>query len=326
MQVLHSAGWHRSVPSFPLKEQFEVCTYGIPDSRWTSEGWLMTASSLLLPRVKKVWWRRRWEGAEGLGWISLEEETQSSSSSALLGWGGGPSWWHTAVSPEEMLRYRVMVYVLSLFKLVIILPLHPGFSLPKGKASWNHLWCPQWRQLVPVPQASDLPDLWEASRWREVRDNINRNFWCPKGKLFFMNISINIHTLQGFFDANSMHLTPCNQMQSRLPFLFFPIQTHIVISRYWVVLSINWAHGLTTASLSFSLLSTIPGCSVRVSTDSFLLIFPYPSFQCPSPSRGLSSSQHNLQKCFCESLFLFPSILPVQPHFKPAGDILLFLD
>ena len=40
-----------------------------------------------------------------------------------------------AVSPEEMLRYRVMAYVLSLFKLVIVLLSHPGFSLPKGTVS-----------------------------------------------------------------------------------------------------------------------------------------------------------------------------------------------
>lgn len=107
---------------------------------------------------------------------------------------------------------------------------------------------------------------------------------------------------------------------------FFPHSASYSHLRWWVVLSITWAHGLTTASLSFSLLSTIPGCSVRVSTNSFLLIFPYPSFQCPSPSRGLSTCQHNLQKCFCESLLLFPSVLPIQPHFEASRDILLAFD
>lgn len=40
-----------------------------------------------------------------------------------------------AVSPEEMHRYRVMAYVLSLFKLAIVLLSHPGFCLPKGTVS-----------------------------------------------------------------------------------------------------------------------------------------------------------------------------------------------
>lgn len=36
--------------------------------------------------------------------------------------------------------------------------------------------------------------------------------------------------------------------------------------------------------------------------------------------------QHSLQKCFCESLLLFPSILPIQPHLEPSRDILLAFD
>lgn len=95
--------------------------------------------------------------------------------------------WHPSVchpsSPEQMLRYRIMAYVLSLFNLVIGLLSRPGFSLPKGTVSWNHRWCPQWHQLKPVPQASGLPNLWEASIWRDIRDSISRSFGYPKGKL-----------------------------------------------------------------------------------------------------------------------------------------------
>lgn len=133
-------------------------------------------------RWKKIW-RRRWEGAESLGWIILKEEIQSFFSSALLRWGDGPRGWHT-----QCLQWRcsgmescLMWYVL--FKLVIVLLSHPGFSLPKGTVSWNHQWCPQWHQQAPVPQVSGLPDLWEASIWREVRDSIKGNFWYLKGKL-----------------------------------------------------------------------------------------------------------------------------------------------
>ena len=36
--------------------------------------------------------------------------------------------------------------------------------------------------------------------------------------------------------------------------------------------------------------------------------------------------QHNLQKCFCESLLLSPSILPIQPHLELPHDILLAFD
>lgn len=43
--------------------------------------------------------------------------------------------WHVAVSPEEVFRYRVMAYVISLFKLGVVLLARPGFSPPKGTAS-----------------------------------------------------------------------------------------------------------------------------------------------------------------------------------------------
>lgn len=208
--------WQKDLSTGDKREEFHSASWG--------------GSVLSLPFWRAVWCRpilgsswwpqslyQGWEQpAEGGGGISLKEEPQSSTSSALLSWGDEPSGWPPSVSPEHMLRHRIMAYKLSLFNLGIGLLSRPGFSLPKGTVSWNHRWCPQWHQLKPVPQASGLPHLRKTSIWRDVTDSSSRNFWCPKGKLYEY---FHEHTCSpGLFDANNVDLVLCIQVQLYLPF------------------------------------------------------------------------------------------------------------
>lgn len=112
------------------------------------------------------------------------------------------------------------------------------------------------------------------------------------------------------FDAKNVDSTPCIQAQSHLLWLFS--SSGLVQPSKVVSCSIHYLSPQPQPCLS-SLLSTTH--SERVSTNSFPLIFAYPSFQCPSPSHGLSILVSMSFKSGCVKVsFSFTYILSTQPH------------